>query len=60
MARVKVSVWRVAWAALADAEPAAPRLEEARARVAGLHTAMGVARCVVAAGPVVTRGELFS
>ena len=59
MARVKVSVWRVAWAALADAEPAAPRLEEARARVAGLHTAMGVARCVVAAGPVVTRGELF-
>ena len=59
MARVKVSAWRVAWAALAEAETAAPRLEEARARVAGLHTAMGVARCVVAAGPVVTRGELF-
>jgi hypothetical protein len=32
MARVKVSAWRVAWAALADAETAAPRLEEARAR----------------------------
>jgi hypothetical protein len=60
--RVHVSVWRVAWAALADGEPFSekkarfPKLEESRARVAGLHTAMGVARCVVAAGPLVTRG----
>lgn len=60
--RVRLSVWRVAWAALADGETpgdekkAFPKLEESRARVAGLHTAMGVARCVVAAGPIVTRG----
>jgi hypothetical protein len=60
--RVHLSVWRVAWAALADGEPFSekearfPKLEESRARVAGLHTAMGVARCVVAAGPLVTRG----
>jgi hypothetical protein len=58
--RVRVSVWRVAWALIADGEPFLetrfPKLEESRARVAGLHTAMGVARCVVAAGPLVTRG----
>ena len=60
--RVHLSVWRVAWALIADGEPFSEKktrfhkLEESRARVAGLHTAMGVARCVVAAGPLVTRG----
>ena len=62
--RAGVSVWRGAWSTLDEKadetadEPGGslPKLEEARARVAGLHTAMGIARCVVAAGPAVTYG----